>query len=208
MYVRSYGMPPRNVRKDGEALGDGISPTQANDISPLQANPSEDLENNINETGSADKHEMPDAVGYPTEPKDKVLFGENGLPRQPLRRRKRPKSSLEHGKSPKNEPVAEQCDDDSSEPLSPLGCTYAAPSPVNPKNACGEEQTAKKSREERMPVQDPLPCHNEPQKALCRFSAEELLLGGLIILLINGQASDDILLILAFLLVSGMDLTR
>ena len=126
-----------------------------------------------------------------------AAFGSSGIPRQPIRRRKIPKKTEEHGKSPQNgEKTPTQ-----SEPLYPFICSDEPPDTGN--RVCNTEPPPKTEPCENKRKQSP--SHRKPFGGL---STEELLLGGLILLMLNDHASDDILLILAFLLVSDLDLNK
>ena len=164
MYVRNYGVPPRSVRKDDEAPVLGVAPTQLPENAAPQTLPSEE---NLTETESVGKPAATENTEATEEPSTAPLFGENGLPRQPLRRRKRPSKSDKYGKSPKNGELPSQNGDANSEPLSPIECPCVSTSTTEA--YCEEEQSGKKNREERIPVQDPLPCRKEPQRTLGCF---------------------------------------
>ena len=175
MYVRNYS-PQQNQSAKEESIK-SENPMDSNQISI------EPKEAPQTETGKNDG----DSITVTTP-----IFGENGIKRQPLRRRKIPKKPSEHGKSPENSETP-PC---GTEPVIP----FIAPG--EPPHGC-ELPPSKTDKEH----------HHQPHNEMCShrtktvgcFSTEDLLLGGLILLLINNEANDDILLILAFIFISGLD---
>ena len=197
MYVRNYGMPPRAAVKADEPHSAGIS---------ARPEPFSDEKNTMDNADrlAAEEASPPQSTAEGTsveEASDSTIavpvFGSSGISRQPLRRRKIPKKTEEHGKSPQNS----ENQHPQSDPLYPFICS-------------GEPPAADTRVHNTEPAPQPKPCeskHNQPsshRKTLGCLSTEELLLGGLILLMLNDHASDDILLILAFLLVSDLDLSK
>ena len=180
MYVRSYGTNPRDSGRDNGA----------------SVPPPEQTVNGEQATDTSSDAIIPETADKPTESEPLPTFGANGMPRQPLRRRKRPQKPSECGRSPQNEASIAPCTEDKGEPIAPLiaPCENTAEVPAPCENK--EECKTVGHQEHRTDC--------EPRKPFGRFSTEDLLLGGLMILLINDHASDDVLLILAFLLISGM----
>ena len=196
MYVRNYGMPPRTAVKADEPLGTGIS---------MRPEPSPEENRTMDRTDAVAKEETSEpqstventSAEASTENEQAVpAFGSSGIPRQPLRRRKIPKKTEEHGKSPQNGEKAPT----QSEPLYPFICSDEPPDTGN--RICNAEPPKPEPCENKRKQS---PSHRKPFGGL---STEELLLGGLILLMLNDHASDDILLILAFLLVSDLDLNK
>ncbi len=178
MYVRSYSTAPRESSHDGGVA----TPSHQDTESAPQETPTAPTEQET---------KLPD-----TEKKEVPVFGSNGMPRQPLRRRKRKTKPSECGKSPQKEPDTEQCPNIPREPITPL---IAPCEGLHPQDTdCEKKQECLKP-----PLCDR--CDGaKPRSPFGCLSSEELLLGGLIILLINEGAGDDVLLILAFLLISGI----
>ena len=176
MYVRNYGTSPRENGHDGVS-----APSQEAESAPQESptvpTATEDTQANSEKT-------------------EATVFGANGVPRQPLKRRKRKVKPLECGKSPQNEDAGDQCANIPREPIAPI----LAP--------CETAQTHVSGCEGSQKCISPPPPHrceeSKPRTLLGCLTTEDLLLGGLLILLINEGASDDILLILAFLLISGI----
>ena len=197
MYVRNYGMPPRTAIKADEPLGTGISMspepspeenrTMDRTDAPAKEEPSEPQSTVENTSAEATTDNAPSAAA----------FGSSGIPRQPLRRRKIPKKTEEHGKSPQNGEKAPT----QSEPRYPFICSDEPPDTGN--RVCNAEPPSKPDPCEIKRKQSP--SHRKPFGGL---STEELLLGVSILLMLNDHASDEILLILAFLLVSDLDLNK
>lgn len=184
MYVRNYGVPPKSVKNGDASPGLIITPT------PTEATEADGERPTENAAVAADPEQ--DTHTEKSERGAEPDFGSNGIPRQPLRRRKRPHKTAEHGKSPQKEelPLIAEAQ---SEPIAPL-ISVSDPPP---------------SRVERN-APDPTACDRHVERTSTArsfgcFSSEDLLLGGLILLLINEGASDDILIILGFLLVTGIE---
>ena len=176
MYVRNYGTSPRENGHDGVSAPSQEAESAPRESPTVQA-ATEDTQANSEKT-------------------EVTVFGANGVPRQPLKRRKRKAKPLECGKSPQNEDAGDQCANILREPIAPI----LAP--------CETAQTHVSGCEGSQKCISPPPPHRceetKPRTPLGCLTTEELLLGGLLILLINEGASDDILLILAFLLISGI----
>ena len=177
MYVRSYGASPR---ENGHDHGVSSASPQESESTP-QENTTEPIEQGISQPN--------------TEKTEASVFGSNGMPRQPLKRRKRKTKPPTCGKSPQTPPIPDQSDNIPREPIAPI----LAP--------CETVHNHDSGCEKPHECIDPPPhrCEvSKPKNPLGCLSTEELFLGGLIILLINEGANDDILLILAFLLISGI----
>ena len=102
MYVRNYGMPPRAAVKADEPHSAGIS---------ARPEPFSDEKNTMDNADrlAAEEASPPQSTAEGTsveEASDSTIavpvFGSSGISRQPLRRRKIPKKTEEHGKSPQN----------------------------------------------------------------------------------------------------------
>ena len=190
MYVRNYGTQPKNASKNDEPVD--FDQIRFSDEIPKEEQ--SDERSTERKTTSVQDESAETVSELPAQ----STFGANGVPRQPLRRRKRPQRDAEHGNSPQNDDKTVFSDAEKSEPIAPF-------IPV-----CETSPTCQETKENKIPS----PCapplaerhreHSEARNPLGCFTGEDLFLGGLILLLINDRASDDILLILAFLLVSGI----
>lgn len=207
MYVRNYGMPPRGVRKEdigGDSAADPIGLSLA---SPNSDEEKKEQTEPIATEARSSAPESPNTIkneeNISEECSTVSVFGEGGIPRQPIRKRKLPKKTLTHGNSPKKDETPTAREAEYSEPVAP--CLHPWDSPHHcdepPCATVTERATPKAAEHPHPPRHEP----HEPRKPFGHFSSEELFLGGLILLLINDRAGDDVLIILAFLLVSGFD---
>jgi len=220
MYVRNYGMPPKSIKKDDNGAGIGIStPPTATSPSSAEGNITVPSANAVTETDTLPPSERDFAESEQTPENGGVAetskFGANGLPRQPLRRRKLPTNAQSRGKSCENNsyPSATTVSEPpnliapSAEPIMPFISSCDEQKRCEGEQAQRETAACADSSADSCISPSDNRCRNTESRGKNRifdnFSTEELLLGGLILLLINDRASDDILLILAFLLVSG-----
>lgn len=188
MYARNYGATSKNPKIVFEqAQQHAPTDTEKIPIKPEQSSetvsdPERDEPKSDTSPSKSEKNAKPKTEASDTECDPPTLFGEHGIPRQPLRRRKLP-----------NKPkTASQCDIKAQDEAAP---TKDIPRHTEPTH----EPTQDSDRH--------ADCHYKPDSPLRRhisaFSSEELLLAGLILLLINDRGNDDVILMLGFLLVSG-----
>ena len=205
MYVRNYGIPPRSIKREGETALFKASPPD---------NASEEIVGGFNATsepqgGNTAKAEAPSEIirseAIPTCEEEQAercndikVFGERGIPPQPLRRRKLIKRRISDEISPildgecdiavQREEITERDESSRNIPNPKTPCVSHS-DPLSASHHC-EERALKHS------------CTEQPKKDH-GFSAEELFLGGLLLLMMGDHANDDILIMLAFLLFSG-----
>ena len=206
MYVRSYGMPPRSVKKDGAPVVLGLSdPPDDSDVAAMTAEAADNAVDTLApdpsaETVRASENES-SAAG---QEKDAVpVFGSSGIPRQPLRRRTRPRKDVSHGKSTENGELSPLNADSAPEPLSPSvnegeRPPLHLPAPNDSDHQCSRKADKREDGRGESAI----------RKRVGALATDDLILGGLILLLLNEGASDDILIILAFLFASGFGLNR
>jgi len=188
MYARNYGASSRNPKivfeQTQESEQTNIKKPSA--VSERSAESANDTEKDGPKTDTSPT-KIEKSSNFETEKTDAECeeaapFGEHGIPRQPLRRRKLPKRQIPNQQTDaETQCEPEQCEEHSSQPAP----TSEPPSECERHAICPAK-------------------HESPaRRRISTFSSEELLLAGLVLLLVNDRANDDVLLMLGFLLISG-----
>ena len=188
MYARNYGASPRTPKivfeQTPQSDQDDIenSPSRSEQVTKNTAEASAKRPKTDTPALECDERDENESVNEQDECHASTKFGARGIPPQPLKRRRIPSKK-----------TSSECDD------SAVKAEANTPKVSTPQSADQSQAPKAVNRRERDgdAARSVTPCRHEPA-----FSSEELLLAGLILLLVNDRANDDILLMLGFLLVS------
>lgn len=186
MYVRNYGIPRGTVRREGEpsltraAAGEAETPQESIDTKESPAEPiaAPQAQNEAESTNAPSR----------SEADQKAVFGTNGIPPQPLLKRR----VLKRRRGEVLPQIAESTETE-----------HVEAEQVDATPSCGSPSECPESHPQA-------PAEGAQGKPKCErplsFNTEDLFLGGLLLLLMGDRADDDVLITLAFLLFSGFKL--
>lgn len=182
-----------NVNQTGNAVSDNFSRQEnaGTENGILELLPRDPTPNGISsdkETSSEQLSDIQKEIFAPDVTERK--FGQNGIPRQPLRRRRLRISTTEVESPPSVTPEIEPESPHQSNPIR------------NADKDIFETRTDTGSFDSQCSCDAPL-TKNANDAANTGISTEDLLLGALLLLLINDHTNDGILLILGFIFITG-----